>query len=476
MTAAGVQNIEPSAYFPPASTSSSPSEAKDTQAAGSQQGKPDDFQSELARQDAGSKETSTETKPAGRPGKSPGKSGKKPEARGEARTEETRTKEARTKDDQSTGAPLPVQVAEQAKQILPLVLALPKSDEDPNPDQQAGVTVQDDKLAQALPQLVLPNQNPAANAVLPATPDSTKDPVSPLPAVLLQSMKPADQSDSSDQQGKPSRNELRLTDATPPEPVATAIEEAKDSGQSGPSALAFAARLAATPQKANESAPGNPSEPPAATSSRTPGRIPVRYAATAQILQNAEELTKDGGASSDRGPQTSRVDMLVPRIENAREAAPSLGPAAPQPAAPTARTERIIEPPAQPPTSPHDIRVRVPDNNGGSTQVRFVESGGEVRVSVRTADEGLAQNLRSHLNDLTQRLADSGLPAEFWKPASQTASPQNNHSQPDHSQANRDGRGSGGQQSGGQDAQQQGKEQRPAWLEEMEASLHGAEV
>jgi len=167
--------------------------------------------------------------------------------------------------------------------------------------------------------------------------------------------------------------------------------------------------------------------------------------------------------------------MVAPRIENAREATPSWGSSTPQQAAPTARTERIIEPPAAPPTSAHDIRVRVPDNNGGSTQVRFVESGGEVRVSVRTADEGLAQNLRTHLNDLTQRLADGGMPAEFWKPASQTASPEDNRSQPDHSQANRDGRGSGGQHAG-QDAQQDGGQERPAWLEEMEASLHGSEL
>src|SRR5690348_3525798 len=115
MTAAGVQNIEPSAYFPPASTSSSPSEAKDTQAADPQQGKPNDFQSELARQDTGSRATSKEIQPAGRPGNSPGKSGKKPEARREVRTEEGRTEEARAeetrtkepsaKDDQSIGTP-----------------------------------------------------------------------------------------------------------------------------------------------------------------------------------------------------------------------------------------------------------------------------------------------------------------------------------------------------------------------------------
>jgi len=151
------------------------------------------------------------------------------------------------------------------------------------------------------------------------------------------------------------------------------------------------------------------------------------------------------------------------------EPAPSSASAAPQPAVPTARPESIIEPPASPPASSHDIRVQVPDNKGGSTQVRFVESGGEVRVSVRTADEGLAQNLRTHLNDLTQKLSDGGTPAEIWKPASSAASAQNDQQQ----QGQPDGRGSGGQGSGGQGGQQDRQQKRPAWLEEMEASLHG---
>jgi hypothetical protein len=159
--------------------------------------------------------------------------------------------------------------------------------------------------------------------------------------------------------------------------------------------------------------------------------------------------------------------MVLPRFETVTEAAPSSGSAAPPQAASSARPETVIEPPAAPPTSSHDIRVRVPDNNGGSTQVRFLESGGEVRVSVRTADEGLAQNLRTHLNDLTQRLSDGGMPAEFWKPASNAASSQNDQHQP-----NQDGRGSGGQGSGGQGGQQDRQQKRPAWLEEMEASLH----
>jgi hypothetical protein len=161
--------------------------------------------------------------------------------------------------------------------------------------------------------------------------------------------------------------------------------------------------------------------------------------------------------------------MVLPQFETVSPAAASSGSAAPPQTAPAARAESVIEPPAAPPTSPHDIRVRVPDNNGGSTQVRFVETGGEVRVSVRTADEGLAQNLRTHLNDLTQRLSDGGMPAEIWKPAFSAGSSQNDFQQP----SQQDGRGSGGQGSGGQNGQQDRQQKRPAWLDEMEASLHG---
>jgi hypothetical protein len=181
---------------------------------------------------------------------------------------------------------------------------------------------------------------------------------------------------------------------------------------------------------------------------------------------------KDPGAVFDqlRGDARSdiRTDTVMPQTGTAGQPAPSSTPSsAPEaPPAPAAQLEHVIEPPAAPPTSNHDIRVRVPDNNGGSTQVRFIESGGEVRVSVRTADEGLAQNLRTHLNDLTQRLSDGGMPAEIWKPASNGASSQN-----DQHQSNQDARGSGGQGSGGQ-GQQDRQQRRPAWLEEMEASLN----
>ncbi|MCU1336604.1 MAG: hypothetical protein JWO19_2185 [Bryobacterales bacterium] len=482
---AGVQNLESSAYLPPPPSTS----ASDTKGTGTQ-GDPQSFQSELERQDPGTKET----KSSGRPESGPGKSTKKRDVRAE---------------DANQIALLPVQVAEPQKQILPLVLTLAKPDDEQvkldehtKPGEQikpGGQIKQDENAKTSVPTENIappvqsrpsdapgmpsaePNPIPVMHIALPATADSSQAPIVPIAvdAPAPKETTTSAKTGMSPQNQPISRAELKLPDAAPPEPAAAAVQETVDSTPSSPSALAFAARLTAAPQTADQGAPENPAQPAAVPDSQTPARIPVRYAATAQILQNAEAeikpgLKKNTGAAFEGPARTdarldTRTDMVLPRLETSRDAAPSSRPATPQYVAPPARTEHIIEPPAAPPTSARDIRVRVPDNNGGSTQVRFVESGGEVRVSVRTADAALAQNLRSHLSDLTQRLADGGMPAEIWKPGSAAASSQNDNHQPD-----REGRGSDGQRSG-QQGEQQDRQKRPAWLDEMEASLHGSQ-
>ncbi len=460
---AGVQNLESAAHLPPP-PSTSPSgapaarsagrHAADTQApdrqAANAQGERQDFRSELERQATRAKETKARSAKSGT-----AKSGSaKP---GSAKQEKPRDKAA---DDPNLSVVTPVQAAEPPKQTQPIGLALPAPNENVQPEDNAKL-YEPGALLSGLPPTVAPAQSAAP-------------PVADVP-VLPETANSGDPSTLSGQPGAPSENqsapraELRLPDATP-EPAATAVQETVDAASSSPAALAFAARMAATPPKSDGAVPDDPSQPPAVPGSPTLAQIPVRYAATAQILQNAgAELKRDAGAATDHSARTdTRTDMVLPRIEPAHDAAPSSGSAAPQPNAPTAHMEPVLEPPAAPPNSSHDIRVRVPDDNGGSTQLRFVESGGEVRVSVRTADEGLAQNLRSHLNDLSQRLGDAGIPAEIWKPGAAAASSHNNQHQPD-----REGRGSGGQQSGDQSSQQERQQKRPAWLEEMETSLYG---
>jgi len=521
MTAAGVQHIDSGAYVP-APPSTSASDARGAGAAGKQptdpqsaatSGEPSDFHSELVSQQSGGQQTA----PAGQAGSGKpgaGKSGKKRDA---------------LPDNATASAVAPVQVADPQKQVLPLVLTLPQTNEPVKSDEQ-GQTHESQDPAQAasdalssvargtqltplpptpalkpfpkLRQSVQgadgePNKPTASNAtpaagIDPGT-DSGKVQVVPLPPLSFgiqdvpvrqegkrsEDSAPQDPATTSVKAGASTNSrpvslaDLKLP-TTAAEPAATQVQASVDSAPSSPSALAFAARFAAASQKTVEPVAANPSL--AVAGSQPAAQIPVRYAATAQIIQNAAVGTEQDGPKKDPGDSDERFarpdarnDIVLPRFEAVSEPAPNSASAAPQPAVPTARPESIIEPPASPPASSHDIRVQVPDNKGGSTQVRFVESGGEVRVSVRTADEGLAQNLRTHLNDLTQKLSDGGTPAEIWKPASSAASAQNDQQQ----QGQPDGRGSGGQGSGGQGGQQDRQQKRPAWLEEMEASLHG---
>ena len=289
-----------------------------------------------------------------------------------------------------------------------------------------------------------------------------------------------------------SQPELKVPELTPLEPAAAgAAQQVEDAPPpSSPSALAFAARLTAVrPQETDSTIPKNPTRSAPPSDAPVVTRIPVRYAPTAQIIPqitrqitpraeqksagdfgSQAEPTKYAGPELDR---SARPDFVVSGSPPANDTAKSSqSQPAPEPL-PTPRTERVIEPPAAPPTSSRDIRVQVPDNNGGSTQVRFLETGGEVRVSVRTADTGLAQSLRSHLNDLSLRLAEGGVPAEIWKPAASSAASQNDQHQPDREGRGPEGRESGSNSGGHSGSQGDPRDQqdRPAWLEEMEASL-----
>lgn len=525
MTAAGVQNIDSTAYVHPSPSSSAP-DSKATSAAGKSaadpqaadsQGQPSDFQSELELQNKGTQDSEPAVSPKTGPEKSgTGKTGKKRDAR---------------PDDSNILAVTPAQQADPQRPILPFTLTFPQLQKDtahvdaeadvntkldehaaspenlpepamlpvpPTPISIAAATLPIDvsqpttpgKSAKDAP-LAMPmetQRSAAARAIPSAMSDASKAPRLvpglPLPAQPFvqtgqedqnQTIASAKTSESSQSQPA-SPIELNLP-SVPPERMSRAVRETADSAPSSPSALAFAARVTAAAGKTNQAIAANAEQGPAVQGPQTPPQIPIRYAAMAQIIQNAMAGNKDDGPKKDAGAafdpafrvessSNVRLDMIAPQTGTANQPSP-FSPSAPAAPPPAQHMEHIIEPPAAPPASNHDIRVRVPDNNGGSTQVRFVESGGEVRVSVRTSDDGLAQNLRTHLNDLTQRLSDGGMPAEIWRPASNGTSSQN-----DQHSSNQDGGRSGGQGSGSQGGHQDRQQKRPAWLEEMEASLH----
>jgi hypothetical protein len=529
MTAAGVQNIDSTAYVPPSSSSPAPDgslagkHAADPQTADAQS-QPSDFQSELELQQTGTKGADPRGSLKTGPEKpESGKIGKKRD---------------RQQDDLNVSSPTPMAAADPQRPILPFTLTLAPVQADAQPDAKADLPAQPrvhaeatENLTDSAPQDVKAKPAPVAagpqriearqsaasrqsekvrqfakqvealqiptSNVASATSDPSKAAQSavglpPLPQLSIlatetqaqdenQTPAPVRSTTTSDSsQSQPVLPiELDLPAASS-ELVTTAVRETVESAPSSSSALAFAARVPAVAEKNNQSPAANNAPAAPVSGPQTSGHIPMRHAAMAQIIQNTVAGSRDDPSKKDldaafgemreddAGLRTgARIDAAMPQTEAVNQPASATAPAPAQPPTPTAHMEHVIEPSAVPPTSNRDIRVRVPDGNGGSTQVRFVESGGEVRVSVRTGDEGLAQSLRTHLNDLSQRLSDGGMPAEMWKPAANGAS-----SQTDQHRPNQDGRGSGGQGSGAQSGQQDGRQKRPAWLEEMEASLH----
>ncbi len=73
---------------------------------------------------------------------------------------------------------------------------------------------------------------------------------------------------------------------------------------------------------------------------------------------------------------------------------------------------------AEPARPTAELRVRL-DRTAEEprVEVRVAERGGEVRVSVRTTDTGLSQDLRQALPELIDRLDRRGYTTEIWRPA-----------------------------------------------------------
>jgi hypothetical protein len=117
-------------------------------------------------------------------------------------------------------------------------------------------------------------------------------------------------------------------------------------------------------------------------------------------------------------------------------------------AAPTAP---ITEPPVAPTVKPHAIDVRVPGAGDNHVDVRVSQRAGDVEVSVRTQNSELAQSLRQHLPELSDRLSQTGVDGTILRPAAMDTA-NSNSATPDND--------SGGYRQGQQQQQEQQAEQQ----------------
>jgi len=95
-------------------------------------------------------------------------------------------------------------------------------------------------------------------------------------------------------------------------------------------------------------------------------------------------------------------------------------------AASTPATAEIVKTTDLPPTPvsrpPQSIDLKVAGADNSQVDVRVSQRAGDVQVTVRTPDGDLAQSLRQHLPELSDRLAQTGVNSEIWHPGTAQAS------------------------------------------------------
>jgi hypothetical protein len=164
-------------------------------------------------------------------------------------------------------------------------------------------------------------------------------------------------------------------------------------------------------------------------------------------------------------------------IERDTQPAPASAPAAQ--AAPIAQqTEApasLAESVAKPAAPLKDISLQVNQPGKEPVDVRVVQQGSEVRVSVHSADTSLNSGLRQGLSELQGRLEETGYRSEMWRPGASIASvtaPPSAQASSNHS------RGGDGQPQQGGSQPESGRRNpnqsnQPRWVEELESSLGG---
>ena len=121
-------------------------------------------------------------------------------------------------------------------------------------------------------------------------------------------------------------------------------------------------------------------------------------------------------------------------------------------------------------TKVSDVRLQVTGSDNQRVDVRVMDRGGELRVSVRADDPSLVRSLQDNVADLSTRLDQARFRSEVWTPRTQSIS------QTDSASTNSRTFSNGGETSGrdGRGQQQNGRQQQqPSWVDDFEENPAG---
>jgi hypothetical protein len=245
------------------------------------------------------------------------------------------------------------------------------------------------------------------------------------------------------------------------------------------SPLAFAARLNALPSDSQQSPPlQQPTAEPQATRSQ----------ASQASVQSSPALE----SNAIQPPAVSQAVQTAPEQTGERaekfdgQALSATSAAVEQAAAPKTDATHALDRPADvrsadvdqaPPASTNltavrDVRLQVSGSDNQRVDVRVMDRGGELRVSVRADDPSLVRSLQDNVGDLSTRLDQARFQSEVWTPRMEAAS------QTDSANTNGNGRAfsNGGETFGrdGQGQQNGRQQQQPFWVDDFEENPAGS--
>jgi hypothetical protein len=199
------------------------------------------------------------------------------------------------------------------------------------------------------------------------------------------------------------------------------------------------------------------------------GQGPLALAAAGQPVVMAAAAGAEMSGSGTETGQHSGENMDQGALLFAGAAAPSG--AAAQTHAASAAAEPTPATVAEPETAGQNaavrnVRLQLAGDNNQRVDIRLVDVGGEMRVSVRAGDTKLAQTLQEHIPDLSSRLNQQSVRAEIWSPRTENTSQNGGANAGGQSSRGGDSQGQGGQQQRQGNGRQQ--QNQPDWVDELE--------
>jgi hypothetical protein len=235
-----------------------------------------------------------------------------------------------------------------------------------------------------------------------------------------------------------------------------------------PGVLAFEGRLLdpALPAAAQDAqqAPASQSTHGSATAQATAAQAVKPMADTKSSGRESQNSDAQSGgnqgtkpATEPPGPTTGAPDAKPFELK-----APATSPAPATAAAHELPQEVEAGPASAAPA--RDLTLRVHSDDQQTVDLRMVERGGEIRVSVHSSAPDLANTLQQGLGELSRGLDQKGIRAEFWAPSRVTAVA-DTKSSADTRQGSEDSLGQSGNQSGKWDQSRQQRQNRnqSAW-------------